>query len=259
MNSNQPIDEWISRYNDGDLRGEELEQFLQLLASDPAISSDTELDREISGFLQDRDLLEFLRFLEESRYRRSRGFGLNCLLLAALMLIFVMIGGIWIFQNTFRNGYPMVRKEVDSRSKAGQISCQNGARYFLRKPLGFPAIRNWDNAKGQDLLAANFRPLPFMEGMVGVVTRSDRFRLLSPACSVSRHPNDSIRFQWKKSGDGNLSFELINNQGESVINRHCIPGESFILLTNSFQEGIYYWKVVDDENLAAVGKIILRK
>ncbi len=259
MNNHEDIYTWVSRYNEGDLKGEELKKFLQMLASDPEIRSETELDRELTEFLQDRDLLEFLKILDQARSKKRRGLGLNCLLVAAMLIILMALSGLWIYLNPLRTGHPMMNNGLAVTSDSQKSYSQNRDPLFLRKTLGFPAIQFRENIKNPDLLAANFEPLTYLEGMVGVVTRASHFCLLSPGTIATLAPGDTLRFNWKETGGNHVSFEVLNNHGECIISQEDISGASLTLLTYSWQEGLYYWKIINRDNLVSVGKIIIRR
>lgn len=259
MNNDLNIDEWIFRYHEGDLKGKDLEEFLQMLAFDPEIRAKTELDGKITEFLRDRDLLEFRKMLDEVKTIGRRGFGLNCLLLAALLLVMIVLGGFWLYQNPFRSHHPMTNKGIaDQGSMQQRITNRKGNRPLWNSP-GFHLLPAGEKEKDKDLLALNFRPLTCMEGMVGVVTRAASFQLLVPGSSLSVSPGDTLRFRWKKDEEGELSFRVINNQGKLIASRDSIPGVSMDIHTTRWQEGLYYWKFIDRDHLVNVGKIIVRK
>jgi len=259
MNNHEYLHEWISRYNDGDLKGEELEQFLQILSSDPEVRSETNLDRELTEFLQDSDLLEFRELLDQARCKKRRGFGLNCLLLAALMIVLVALSGFWIYLDPVKRGHPFLPGEEAIESATQKSPSQNKQALPLRRNPGFYAFQTRESKPGQDLLAANFEPLIYMEGMVGIVTRAGDFGLLSPGKIVTIVPGDTLRFHWSDDGKTSLSFEVINNRGDNMISREGVSGVSLTLLTISWKEGLYYWKFLDNDNLVSVGKILIKR
>ncbi|MFH1936164.1 MAG: hypothetical protein ABIK52_01210, partial [Bacteroidota bacterium] len=94
---------------------------------------------------------------------------------------------------------------------------------------------------------------------VGMVTRAGHFFLLSPECTVTILRGDTLRFNWQGNARGTLSFEVINNRGEQIVSQEEISGACLSLLTNSWQEGLFYWKFFDEDNLVSVGKIILKR
>ncbi len=259
MNNHEDIYEWISRYNEGDLKGEDLKRFLQILASDPEIRADTELDRELTEFFKDRDLLEFLNVLDQVKRNKRQGFGLNCLLLAALLIILVSISGFWAYMNPLRTGHPRIRESVVVTTDVESTQSQGKIEPILRKSPGYPEILIGSDIKDLNLLAANFQPLNYMEGMVGIVTRTGQFNLLSPENMVMLVPGDTIQFHWKNSGETDPSFEVINNRGEIIVSREVIAGGSLTLPTHSWKEGLYYWKFLLQENLVSVGKITIKR
>jgi len=253
------LHEWISRYTDGELNEVELKQFLAILASDPEVRSEAVLDRELTDFLRDRDLLSFLEVIDQARYRKRFGFGLNCLLLAAVMTILVALSGVWIYIHpVWKSRLFSPEREVVSTGIHRRGSSANELPFVRRSPGFFP-IGISGGEQDQGLLAANFQPLTYLEGWVGVVTRSGRFSLLSPQSNLAIHPGDTVKFSWRNQGITSVTFYVINNRGELVVSREGIRGISLTLLTTSWEEGLYYWKFLDQDNLLHVGKIFIRK
>lgn len=265
MDDNLNIDELIYRYHEGELSGKELADFLRLVASDPAVRADAELEGELSDFLRDRDLLDFLDMLDNVNTRKRTGFGLNNLLLAALLLVMIALGSFWLFRNPIYRVHPMLHNPV-AQQGAGQNSSSGGTVVFPhRNSPGYPIIpatlseRGEKKEKPEELLAVNFRPLAYLEEMVGVVSRAASFRLLQPECNISATPGDTLQYRWLRENRRELSFRVINNRGETMISHDDIPGASMDLPLTRWEEGLYYWKFIEGDQLVNVGKIMVRK
>ncbi len=258
MNDNENIYKWISRYNEGELNGKEMDEFLKILSSNPEIRSDIELDKELTEFLQDKDLIEFRRILDQARVNRRRGFGMNCLLIAALLTALVAFGGFWLYQNPFGK-HPMIKNGVAETLDKQKSKAENSESVFLRNAPGFSVAPFSKYNLSCDNLAANFRPLGYMEGMVGVVSRAGNFHLLSLNSQITIIPGDTLRFRWEEDVGGHLSFLVMNNRGEFVASRDSIFQSSLAIPTILWTEGLYYWKFIHRDNLVSVGKIIIRR
>lgn len=253
------IRDLISRYPDGELNQTELEEFLQALESDPEIKKEVELDRELTEFLRDQDLMDFLSLLDQTRFRRKRGFGMNCLLVAAIMLLFVAFGGIWIFQQPFLNRHLLM-----NRNQASSIHPTAKRPFTTQRPFPWtksviPAFAPPDENAPNHLLAACFKPIEFLESMVGVTMRSGSVILVAPKARVNLTRGDSLLFQWRVSRKPNVSLQVLNNRGLTVFSESTLEGDSFVLGTSEFHEGLYYWKFMDNDNLVTVGKMSIRR
>ncbi|MBE0648234.1 MAG: hypothetical protein IH596_10670 [Bacteroidales bacterium] len=217
-----------------------------------------ELDKDLTEFLQDRKLLEFLQVLDHVKEKKSQDFGPSCLLMAALLLLLVALTGYWIFQNPIQGRYPLIINGITELSDACSRDLKNIDIVIHNSP-GFFIPSPGENPPSEKTTVNNFRPLTYLEGMVGVAVRSDHFCLLSPEFSVALTPGDSLQFTWKEPGTSSLCFTVLNNRGEMMVSRENITGASFTLITNSWKEGVYYWKIIEKDMLLNVGKITLRK
>jgi len=259
MNDQEYIHEWISRYNEGELSNKELIAFRRLLEKDPEIRVETELDKELTEFLQDRDLIEFLKVLDMVKSKKRKESGFSCLLLAAVLVILVTLGCSWIILSPLRMGHPLMQKRTAGSTDPTESRSHGKVKFFPGKNQGFAPSQAGNDSMDDEFLACNFKPLAYMEGMVGVVTRSGSFHLISPEHSVTAGPADTIRFIWRVKKDATLSMEVINNRGESVFSHEEIPGTTMDLPVFQLPEGLYYWKFFDQDNLVSVGKIILKR
>lgn len=259
MIDKENLHEWISRYTDGELDKSELAEFQLILDSDPGVRSEVALDRELTDFLHDKDLLEFLELLERTLRNRRPGFGLNCLLLAALLTFLLAFSGFWIYIQPICGKWP-VPAEGEKVCPGGNGSGKSGQilPMIRRSPGFFPPALTLKNME-PELLAANFRPLMYLEGWVGITTRSAPFILLTPDPVISVHPGDSIMFTWRGCEHDTLSFTLFDNRGEQLLKRNGVAERHLVLLTVSLPDGLYYWKFTDHTNLLQVGKILVRK
>ena len=117
MKNLENLNEWIIRYNEGTLAGKDLKSFQRLLKEDPDVKKETELDKEITDFLSDKDLLEFYKLLDDISGKRTSKPGLNYLLLAAVVLLLIAFGGGWLFHHTLKRIH--VLPEVNSLFGSG--------------------------------------------------------------------------------------------------------------------------------------------
>ena len=74
MNKNEKIHEWIDRFNDNELTGDELSEFLELLKVDEALKAEVRLDKDLNEFLQDEGELSLRKkIMEVSESKENKG------------------------------------------------------------------------------------------------------------------------------------------------------------------------------------------
>lgn len=103
-------------------------------------------------------------------------------------------------------------------------------------------------------IAANYSPLPELESLVGANTRGEAFNALSPG-SWPRAAEITLR--WKASSPGPWTIVLVDNRGKSL-NETKADGDE-VVLSGPFRPGLYYWKVLRNEELMYVGKFRVEK
>jgi hypothetical protein len=98
-------------------------------------------------------------------------------------------------------------------------------------------------------IAADFRPDEELEGLVGSETRGEAFDVSSPG---ERSPREAVTFAWVTSEQGPWSIVLLNNRG-NVLRKAEVRSIPFVL-KGPFKPGLYYWKVIRNDELSHVGK-----
>jgi hypothetical protein len=98
-------------------------------------------------------------------------------------------------------------------------------------------------------IAANFKPYEELEGLVGSELRGESFEVTSPEELSSR---ERVSFGWKTAERGPWKLIVLDNGGKTV--KECeVPSVPFVL-EGPFKPGLYYWKVIRNDELAHVGK-----
>ncbi|MFH1160417.1 MAG: hypothetical protein V1733_05660 [bacterium] len=258
MDNLHTIDDWITHYHEGILKDAELEQFLEILKKDPSVRAETALDKELNDFLEDRDLLEFRKFLEKSHDKKYPNLGINLLLIAASLLFLLALAGGWIHlypggKNHFFN--------VTAHQKSGKISPADNRThpaFSSRRSPEYPGINGSEQLAKPLVLASSYDPLPYLEGLVEVVTRAEKFSLLAPGYMIRIKPGEPVLLKWESALPGSLSLEVINNKGKRVAEFKDISGGKLTLETKQLKKGLYYWKFLQGDNLVCVGKVTIR-
>ena len=100
-----------------------------------------------------------------------------------------------------------------------------------------------------------FAPSPDMENLVTMVLRApDPCRVVSPA-NGSTVRSGKIRFAWS-GASRRQSFHIMNNKEEELF-KAAPPGTAYFF-TSNLKPGLYYWKLIQDGELALTGKFYVR-
>ena len=258
MTSDEHLHEWISRYNEGTLEGDELERFLELLKSDPEVRLQTKLNKEVIEFLNDRDLLAFLKVVDEVRLSRQRDSRLNYLLIAAVMIIFVAVGCFWIYRYSMNkiNRFPMAINQGRDTSRYLEDNQQESV-FSNWISHGYPGSKWQKEVASSETLSIALTPLPYLEGLVGEAMRSTKLSLLAPPFSLRINPGDTVTFRWLRTETATLSIEIMDNLGNMLWTFEKLTGDKMNLKTSQWKTGLYYWKLLADDDIVCVGKIAI--
>ncbi len=254
MTKKEKLPEWIDRFHEGTLDGDELEQFLELLKDDPDLQEEVRADRFINESLEDRDLLEFRKAIQSATRKRDPGRRLTgWLLLAASVLVILGLALGYLFVRVAGDKTPLANARnsgaaADSSRDAGdkmQKQSAVGSRDTLRKTTK------------PDLLAQNFRPLPSLESLVGEAVRETGFQLKEPSFTVTLVRGKELEFVWQASDGMEVRIEVMDNLGRRKDQWIYAGSGSHLLTTGDFVPGLYYWKISTVSGLLAVGKLVL--
>jgi hypothetical protein len=218
MKDSEKLSEWIDRYRSGELGGPELERFRTLLDADPQLQRELQIDRDLDILISRTDLIEMSQKIRRIRAGRAGPrFGNLPALLAASLLILISIGMILL-----------LGREEETKAPV--------ARYA----------------------SMNFVPLRELELLVGSVARGSSFRVLQPSERIRAKSGSSVVFEWSSGGSElPVTIEFIDNRG-SLVSTSVIMGESrYSYSTAGFSPGLYYWKLISDEQLITMGRLIL--
>jgi hypothetical protein len=111
-----------------------------------------------------------------------------------------------------------------------------------------------DKSKPKTFKDSRYRINPSLENMIGSQLRSHRIEVLEP-------PNNSvlkgrILFSWKKDLSKPHTIKIVNNRND-VLYTYKISGKAF-QFNESLPNGLYYWKLEDENELLHVGKFFIK-
>lgn len=240
------INEWIVKYNEGSLDGSDLEEFIKLLAEDPELRKELQLDLEIDRILQERDLLEFRKVILKAREGNSPG-KLRWFLLAATIAVLLTAGGFVLYRALFL-----------AKSESPQISKQSNAPEYDKPGIGKTGpVDKTDSVPEQKklLFAEHFVPLVSLESIVGEVTRADDIVLERPVSAIKISCGETVTFSWKTESSDPVVICLFDNTGKKVQTVRPTGKSNYLMKTGNLRPGLYYWKLLKNDQLVTAGKI----
>jgi hypothetical protein len=254
MSDREKLHEWIDRFNDNDLSGEELERFLEMLKTDPRLRAEVRLDKELNSILAEEDEIEFRRKILDVMKKRSPGQQRNWLLMAAMFL--VLAGMVALF-------FWAVRKPLRQDEKNQPFTSTDTINRTVRPVPAFPRKDNMRPGshtpqEKRELLADNFTPNPAFENMLGTTVREGGITMLKPDNGLTFHHRSVIRFEWKKTEGRAVRIQIVDPSGRQALNVENITHSWLEVPADSLPPGLYYYKVVVEDELVHLGKFFVR-
>ena len=258
MSNREKLPELIDRFNCGELTGDELTAFLEMMNNSPRIREEVRLDKELNEILANKDILELRqKILSVQKDRdRKKGHDFHYLLLAASLLF--LIGLEILLMLTYRNHIHPVQisgihktKPFTSEEpgKAGQTMIAKGNETSDRKIT---------EMKNDTRLAANFRTNPSYENMIGATRSGGSFRMELPVSGHIYSENSIITFLWKKGSEEKLELDIMDNAGTSVARTQVLKENNYSFPKGTFKAGLYYYRVIQQEEILYFGKFLVK-
>jgi hypothetical protein len=236
--------------------------FKEQLKSNSLLRTEQKLDARLNEFLADNEKIGFMakicNLAEKSRnYRKKKA--KMAFAAISFMLVWVLIA---IFQlNRIPNHQQVSAIQPDKKNSVSEST------------ISFPEVKKLSNKElhKQERFFDNdcfplsvdpYRILPEYEILVGSIYRHGDLILTSP-CPVSNcNLKDSIVFSWKSMHNHDLSeltIRFTDNRGNQV--RQSTLDQSalrFTILAQTLGPGLFYWKILVNEELTGVGKVSIQ-
>lgn len=249
---------WIDRYIDNDLNEAEKELFDKNLKRNVLLRIELQMDEQLNHFLEDRELIELrqkIQIIASKPYYNFRKFTIR---LAAASIVCLFFFGLSYY---LLRTDPVKKLQVYEPPLIASAFIRHGNSLNLYEGSG------WDSATYEPLTNLElsspattdkkYQYLAEYELLVGAVTRSSWHRVISPVSDLKLSLKDSVTF--KVSGDthqANIQVVMINNQGKNVFLSSIPESKSnLVLQANRLGLGLFYWKVIIDDEIMMVGKI----
>lgn len=252
------MNELIDRYTANEMGDAERSNFEEILRTNPLLRAEVRLDMEITRCLEDQQTLRFVEQLLMLRKQNGKkGFHWQYLLLAASFLLLVALGVFLVNRLEWENSgfYRQIGQSEIQNKQASKHPIACFRRHHGEQKPTPAARREWIKNR---TLALRYRPLPEYELLIGSISRSFSFKVISPSCRLSLPSHSTIPFEWETQGTCSfLVLQITDNLGKKIFETAPIQGFTFNLNTDTFARGRYYWKLIGDENLVAMGYFIL--
>jgi len=251
--------DWIDRYNENELTGGQKKHFQKKMYDDPLLRQEVLLDAKINQLFGDEDVLDLIdrvRHVTGMARRRSRL--IKRLLIAASVTCLLATGAIFYFLEK-QPGLSVVHRKQQVGTTVNQANQRSLSGNRAGEKAEVKDLTQTGPPGRVPLLAENYRPLAEFELLAGSVTRSNQLKLVEPAMNLSVPVGVPVRFKWIAPGNHSLfSIVLMNNHGIVVSESPPVKGDQFLLKTQGLPGGLYYWKIVQDEEWVVIGKLALR-
>jgi hypothetical protein len=254
--------DWIDRYNENELSETERLIFQERMFANPLLRSEVSIDAQLNRFLADEDLLDLMSKMRSASLKRTKGFRhMNALLIAASVICIIMIGGLFYLVRTSITPYSISDMKENDKVNGARMDgrIRPAYAYEFEQPvhdISFPGIA----AINHRFIAKNFAPLPEFDLLIGSVTRSHLFKLISPGVNDSVSPGTAVQFAWQEYDQTEpISIIMMNNRGDPVFETSLKEVSLFMLETDSYPDGLYYWKIMMDEGIVLMGKLTIIK
>jgi hypothetical protein len=266
MNEHEKLPEWIDRFNNKDLHGKELKEFLELVKQNPELRREVKLDKELNEILADKEIIELRKKIIKYKIpKESNHNWLPIFFLAASITIFI---GLAIFV------YLWLRQDDDIIMKTDYTYNPSDTSIYRKKEITGEEQVALDRAtfdslasrkkqgviktKDEILLTDNYQPYPPYESMVGEVSRAINFKLIKPSASDTFRKRSVIPFSWETGSFLSITIIITDNKGQSLFVSQPINGKKFLYNTSKLTEGLYYVKFIYNDEIVYFGKFTLQ-
>jgi len=100
----------------------------------------------------------------------------------------------------------------------------------------------------------NFETLPYLEGMLSDISRSESITVLSP--EMGEVVQDNPLFEWEGREDETVYLIILDNLGNELFRFKSDKNQ--FTLSEKLDTGLYYWKLESEEDLLFLGKFLVR-
>jgi hypothetical protein len=260
MSDRKKIPELIDLYNSGMLNGEELQAFLHLLKTNPRLREEVKLDNELDRILANDDILQLRRTIlkVQKKNNKNEGPDINYYLLAASVVILIGIEVLLFLNKSNRFHTDDTTVTVKERTGPGPAKGNNQAdkRFVL-----VDSMKRTDKTPEQPAepeAVSSYRKNPAFENMIGATRQLSSFRMDAPMPGTAFSKKTVILFKWFFDDHSVIKLTILNNKGASVHESEALKGKRYSLPAGTLTKGLYYFKVIQDDEIVYFGKFLIK-
>jgi hypothetical protein len=253
---------WIDRYNDDEMDEFERDLFREKLKTNRLLRQEQKLDVRLNEFLADTEKIEFMarisNLAEKSRKcTKKKG------VLEIAAIYFMMAGILFVIFHLNRPpGHQDISRAVPEMGFYAQTIHQPEEKNMVLSEEGkYRRVRSATRDLQTDQMDV-YRKFPEYELLVGSVYRHGGLVMTSPEPSSSIGIEDSVVFRWEPVLTDNyneLTIRFTDNTGRQIRDSTIkISALRYSLSAKSLGTGLFYWKVLVDEELTSIGKVSIR-
>lgn len=261
MNEQKITGEWIDRYNEGTLSEAERIVFEQQLKVDPVLRAETKIDADLNILMSDKERFDLREKITEIiERRRSHPSFRKYLLIAASVALMLAAGG-WCYLLFIGIQKPDAAREGEVQQEAFDIrvNSDSESRFEFMNEGGDRVHISTSGIDRNHASSTDYEPVPEYEMLVGSVTRNYQLILKSPPQEKTVKKGTPVRFEWvQQSHISMVSLLVLNNRGAVIVDTVQADNNVLMLETSSIKPGLYYWKLLEEDNLVTMGKIFIQ-
>lgn len=260
MSDLEITNDWIDRYNENELNEDEKAFFRKRMEDNPLLRTEVLIDACLNSLYQDEGTLDLIKKIHSVSHKTDHGdMMLKYFLIAASLLYLIALGAIVNLMQIDPVGLSdnSYRRSMETRHRsAGRLFPMD----FLKVPAQVrkitPVTRREISHK--NYLSLNYKPMAVFELLVGSVTRSAHLRVIAPTAILKIPACASVIFKWVYQNRVlPVNIVVFNNRGTLVFETPALLTDSYVMNMKDWPGGIYYWKIIIDEEMIFMGKFTL--
>jgi hypothetical protein len=267
MRNKEKLYEWIDRFNNNDLQGEEYDQLLTMMNMDLRVREEILLDKDLNSILKEKDILDLRTKINKvCTDGVSNGFRDKRILLVAATLLIILTMGYSVYYLSRLMKSPESRKFEYSQSNSENSNWnitffpfqnQQKVKNFFDEHYQNPFNHSGNNGISKELLAC-YQPNKKLEYLVGVPYRSVAFSLKSPTHLYKFNLCETVLFSWRIENPAKTRLTIIDNRGELRYESEYNHYQTVQIKARFLGPGLFYYKIICKDEVICFDKFSIQ-
>ena len=268
MDTNRQLAEWIVRYNANELDGKDLETFSAMLKTDPALRRELRVERHLTRALGDKDIINLRKKMQKARPAADESklfLYVNWFIAACIAALFVvLVHEMYEFDKNTK----MILKPIQAYLRSRELHPDRDVLFPNLAEIDQATIDSMVAKEARDdnsirmaalaLYSGLYEPLPAYERLVGDIYRGGDFQLLHPGINKTFKSTEKILFKWKIDDPFPIKIILNDHDGARITETQLLQ-ESPYQLGPISTPGLYYFKIMDRDDMIYIGRFRIKK